>query len=210
MEPNLNEDRQQAHALLDLLPAEKLNAVRSLLEVLVEPLERSLALAPVEEEALTSETAAALERARASLARGEGIPHERSYARLDRGRERGGGAGTDRNPLISRSPHRFARHRTRDGVADSALRRPLPGQPQRGREETQTAADRIPAAVRRLPRVLRSEGRQRHRDHRRAQPPRGVPLSAEFPHWMEPAWRLRPFIRYSGPIPLKVARRLPI
>ena len=62
--------------LLDLLPAEKLNAVRSLLEVLVEPLERSLALAPVEEEALTSETAAALERARASLARGEGIPHE--------------------------------------------------------------------------------------------------------------------------------------
>ncbi len=76
MEPNLNEDRQQAHALLDLLPAEKLNAVRSLLEVLVEPLERSLALAPVEEEALTSETAAALERARASLARGEGIAHE--------------------------------------------------------------------------------------------------------------------------------------
>lgn len=76
MEPNLNEDRQQAHALLDLLPTEKLNAVRSLLEVLVEPLERSLALAPVEEEALTSETAAALERARASLARGEGIPHE--------------------------------------------------------------------------------------------------------------------------------------
>ena len=75
MEPNLNEDRQQAHALLDLLPAEKLNAVRSLLEVLVEPLERSLALAPVEE-ALTSETAAALERARASLARGEGIAHE--------------------------------------------------------------------------------------------------------------------------------------
>jgi hypothetical protein len=76
MEPNLNEDRQQAHALLDLLPADKLNAVRSLLEVLVEPLERSLALAPVEEEALTPETAAALERARASLARGEGIPHE--------------------------------------------------------------------------------------------------------------------------------------
>ena len=76
MEPNLNEDRQQAHALLDLLPAEKLNAVRSLLEVLVEPLERSLALAPVEEEALTPETAAALERARAALARGEGIPHE--------------------------------------------------------------------------------------------------------------------------------------
>jgi hypothetical protein len=30
----------------------------------------------VEEEEITSETAAALDRARASLARGEGIPHE--------------------------------------------------------------------------------------------------------------------------------------
>jgi len=59
-----------------MLPAEKLNAVRSLLEVLVEPLSRSLALAPVEEEEITSETAAAIERARASLARGEGISHE--------------------------------------------------------------------------------------------------------------------------------------
>jgi hypothetical protein len=42
--------------LLDLLPAENLKVVRSLLEV--EPLSRSL------------------DRARASLARSEGIPHE--------------------------------------------------------------------------------------------------------------------------------------
>jgi hypothetical protein len=76
MEPNLDQERRQAHALLDMLPAEKLNAVRGLLEVMVEPLARSLALAPAEEEEITLETAAALERARASLARGEGIPHE--------------------------------------------------------------------------------------------------------------------------------------
>lgn len=44
MEPNLNQDRRQAHALLDMLPAKKLNAVRRLLEVMVEPLSRSLAL----------------------------------------------------------------------------------------------------------------------------------------------------------------------
>ena len=75
-EPDLNHERQQAHALLDLLPAEKLNAVRSLLEVMVEPLARSLALAPVEDEEATPETASALDRARASLARGEGIAHE--------------------------------------------------------------------------------------------------------------------------------------
>jgi len=76
MEPNLDQERRQAHALLDALPAEKLNAVRSLLEVMVEPLARSLALAEVEEEDLTPDTAAALDRARASLARGECIPHD--------------------------------------------------------------------------------------------------------------------------------------
>jgi len=76
MEPNLDQERRQAHALLDALPAEKLNAVRSLLEVMVEPLARSLALAQVEGHDLTPETAAALDRARPSFARGEGIPHE--------------------------------------------------------------------------------------------------------------------------------------
>ena len=44
--------------------------------MMVEPLSRSLALAPVEGEGITPETAAALDRARASLSRGEGIPHE--------------------------------------------------------------------------------------------------------------------------------------
>jgi hypothetical protein len=76
MEPDLNQERQQAHALLDMLSDEKLNAVRSLLEVMVEPLARSLALSAAEEEEIRPETAAALDRARASLARGEGIPHD--------------------------------------------------------------------------------------------------------------------------------------
>jgi hypothetical protein len=76
MEPDLDHERQQAHALLDMLPAEKLNAVRSLLEVMVQPLSRSLALSPVEDEDLTPETAASLARARDSLTRGEGIPHD--------------------------------------------------------------------------------------------------------------------------------------
>lgn len=76
IEPDLNQERQQAHELLDMLPDEKVAAVRSLLQVIVEPLSGSLASAPVDEEEITSETAAALERSRASLARGEGIPHE--------------------------------------------------------------------------------------------------------------------------------------
>jgi hypothetical protein len=76
MEMNLNQERQEAHALLDMLPSAKLNAVRTLLEVMVEPLPRSLALAPVEDDEITPETSAALERARSSVARGEGVAHE--------------------------------------------------------------------------------------------------------------------------------------
>ena len=76
MERNRTRERQQAHALLDMLPDEKLNAVRTLLEVMVEPVSRALALASVDEEELTAEMAAALDRARASLARGEAIPHD--------------------------------------------------------------------------------------------------------------------------------------
>ena len=75
MEPNLNQERRRP-THVDMLPAEKPNAVRTLLEEMVDPLARSLALAPVEEEEITVETAAALSRARASLAGGEGIPHE--------------------------------------------------------------------------------------------------------------------------------------
>lgn len=73
---DLQSERQKAHLLLDALPGEKIAAVRNLLEVMVEPLSQSLAKARVEEEDLTQDTAEALERARASLAGGEGITHE--------------------------------------------------------------------------------------------------------------------------------------
>jgi hypothetical protein len=73
METNRTQ-REHAHALLDKLSDDQLEAVRNLLEVMVEPLSRSLARAPIEDEDITPETAAALDRARASLDRGEGVP----------------------------------------------------------------------------------------------------------------------------------------
>jgi hypothetical protein len=76
MASNLMQQRLQVHMLIDVLPEEKLSAVRNLLEVLVEPLSRSLALAPVETEELTAETVAALGRANGSLDRGESVSHE--------------------------------------------------------------------------------------------------------------------------------------
>jgi hypothetical protein len=66
--------KEHAHELIERLAPRQVTAVVGLLEVMLDPF--SLANAPVEEEELTPETAAALERARASLARGEGIPHE--------------------------------------------------------------------------------------------------------------------------------------
>ena len=76
---DLTQQRRQAHSLLDALPDEKIAAVRGLLEVMVGPapesLSSSLAMAAVEDKDLTPETAAALDRARASLARGEGVSH---------------------------------------------------------------------------------------------------------------------------------------
>ena len=70
-------EKQHAHELIERLePEETRVAVRFLEFMLLDPLSRSLATAPVEEEEITPETAAALDRARASLARGEGIPHE--------------------------------------------------------------------------------------------------------------------------------------
>jgi hypothetical protein len=66
--------KKHAHELIDRLPPAQLSAVVGLLEAMLDPV--SLAAALVEDEEITPETAAALDRARASLARSEGIPHE--------------------------------------------------------------------------------------------------------------------------------------
>jgi hypothetical protein len=79
---NLDQERRQAHALLNMLPAEKLNAVRSLLEVMVEPIAQSIASAPVEDEEITAEMAAELDEAHALIDRGEGVPHEEILSRF--------------------------------------------------------------------------------------------------------------------------------
>ncbi len=72
---DLQQERQQAHALLDLLPAEKLGAVRNLLEVMIE--------ADGDEEELTEEDRRAL-RASDEYFRngGQGIPFEQVVADL--------------------------------------------------------------------------------------------------------------------------------
>jgi len=74
MTDNIGKEKKQAHELIERLAPTQLSAVVGLLEAMLDP--AALANAPVEEEEITPEMAAALDRARESLARGEGIPHE--------------------------------------------------------------------------------------------------------------------------------------
>jgi hypothetical protein len=70
MESNSQQERQQAHALLDLLPPAKLGAVRNLLEVMVEGGES----APPEP--VSDEDRRRFHEGQAFFASGKGIPME--------------------------------------------------------------------------------------------------------------------------------------
>lgn len=88
---DLQQERQQAHALIDLLPPAKLGAVRSLLEVMIEKDDD-------EEEELTEEDKQAL-RASVEYFRngGKGVPFEQVVADLGFTMEQiRGGAKSDR------------------------------------------------------------------------------------------------------------------
>ncbi|MGB6545495.1 MAG: hypothetical protein WA871_08785 [Candidatus Acidiferrales bacterium] len=76
MKHDSENEKQHAHELIEQLPPPKLSAVVGLLEAMLDPVSVSIENMPAEEEEITPETAAALERARASLARGEGISHQ--------------------------------------------------------------------------------------------------------------------------------------
>ncbi len=88
MATNIQYERQQAHQLLDVLPEDKVSAVRNLLEVMVEPLSSSLAAAPFEDEELNTDTVESLDKARASIARGDGISHDEILREFSQGMNR--------------------------------------------------------------------------------------------------------------------------
>src|ERR1700685_637321 len=69
--------RQHVHAYIDRLPGDQLTAVRGLLETMLSPLDRKLALAPIEN---TPEDLAAIQAGVASLERGAGVPMEEVLA----------------------------------------------------------------------------------------------------------------------------------
>jgi hypothetical protein len=97
-------DKQHAHQLLDRLDAGQLDAIVRLLQVMTDPVARSLANAPVDDEPVTGEEAREIAAARASLDRGEGIPHEKVLAEFGLSPEDFARMG--RNPLDSHKTNR--------------------------------------------------------------------------------------------------------
>ena len=76
-------DKHRAHELIERLPASQLDAAVRFLEfMLLDPVSRSIATAPVDDEPLTAEEEQALARADAWLKQrgGHGIPHEEVLA----------------------------------------------------------------------------------------------------------------------------------
>ena len=69
-------ERQEAHAFLDRLPPEKLIAVHGLLESMLDPIDRKLALAPLDDEPETEEERQAAAKAVESLDHNGGVPME--------------------------------------------------------------------------------------------------------------------------------------
>jgi hypothetical protein len=74
------DEKQHAHELIDRMAPGQVSAVVSLLEIILDPLARTLASAPYDDEPVSEEEAREVEAAKASLARGEGIPHEEVLA----------------------------------------------------------------------------------------------------------------------------------
>jgi predicted transcriptional regulator len=68
--------RQEAHTLLEALPEEKLVAVRNLLVVMSDSPSYSMENAPFEDEELTPQMEARLNKAEEEFERGEVVTHE--------------------------------------------------------------------------------------------------------------------------------------
>jgi hypothetical protein len=77
---DLAQERQQAHAFLDRLPPEQLAAVRGLLETMLDPIDRKLALAPLDDEPESEQERQAVAAAIQSLERNGGVPMEEVLA----------------------------------------------------------------------------------------------------------------------------------
>ena len=79
---DVTHEKQQIHELVDRLAPSQVQAVHGLLQVMLDPVARAIANAPVDDEPLTAEEAQALGEAREWLKQNRPIPHEQVLAEL--------------------------------------------------------------------------------------------------------------------------------
>jgi hypothetical protein len=75
-----SDEKQHAHELIDRMAPGQVAAVVGLLEIMLDPLAHALANAPYDDEPVSEEETRDAEARKASLTRGEGIPHEEVLA----------------------------------------------------------------------------------------------------------------------------------
>ena len=76
------QQKQRAHGMIERLAPEKLSAVVGLLEVLLDPFDRALATAEIDDEPVTEEDLRDIEASREWFKHNEGIPFEQVVAEL--------------------------------------------------------------------------------------------------------------------------------
>ncbi len=76
------QQKQLAHGMIDRLAPEKLSAVVGLLEVLLDPFERALATAEIDDEPVTEEELRDIEASREWFKHNQGIPLDHVVAEL--------------------------------------------------------------------------------------------------------------------------------
>lgn len=76
------QQKQQAHGLIDCLPPEKLSAVLNLLEVLVDPFDRALASADIDDEPVTEEDHRDIEASRLWFSQNKGTSFDQAVVDL--------------------------------------------------------------------------------------------------------------------------------
>src|ERR1019366_3994313 len=72
--------KQQAYELIDLMAPGQVSAVVGLLKIMLDPLARTLASAPFDDEPVSAEEVREIAAARASLAHGEGVSNDEVLA----------------------------------------------------------------------------------------------------------------------------------
>lgn len=82
MNTDITQQKQHAHGMIERLAPEKLTAVVGLLEVLLDPLDRALAAAGMDDEPVTEKERRDIEASREWFIHNEGIPFEQVVANL--------------------------------------------------------------------------------------------------------------------------------